>query len=350
MEGQMKYFEGKRILITGGTGSLGKRLIYRLLNNANQDGTPEKIFVFSRDETKQHKLRLKYKQLATETDEIIYSDFTEKVQFIVGNVRDFQSIKKALRKGVDVVLNAAALKQVPTCEYHPYESVKTNIVGPENIVRAISNNDLTVETVVGISTDKACKPVNVYGMCKAIQERILLEANLDISGTRFICVRYGNVIASRGSVVPLFRKQIKSGGPLTITSKKMTRFFISLDEAVDTIFKALKRAKKGETYIPKVPSMRIVDLAKCLSEGHSIEIEEIGIRPGEKLNEILISEEESTRVYSKENYYVLSTILPELSGKQRSSKTDVWEFSSGKDPMTKSEVCQFLGEENQLIE
>ena len=218
----MKCFDGKKILIIGGTGSLGKTLVRRFLSN--RAGGPTKLIVFSRDEAKQHYMRMEYQHKAAATDEIIYRNFQQKLEFRIGDVRDFHSVLSALR-GVDIVFNAAALKQVPVCEYFPYEAVRTNIEGPENIVRAIQEYDLPVETVVGISTDKACKPINTMGMTKAIQERIFIQANIRCPATRFVCVRYGNVLASRGSVIPLFLDQIRNGGPVTITTPKMTRFF-----------------------------------------------------------------------------------------------------------------------------
>src|SRR5690349_2086740 len=281
--------ENKRVLITGGTGSLGKVLTSRIL--AGDIGKPKKVMIFSRDEAKQHDMRIAYQQRRVATDEIIYHNFEQLLEFRIGDVRDLHSITSALRDA-DIVFNAAALKQVPACEYFPFEAVRTNIEGAENIARAIRELSLPVDTVVGISTDKACKPVNVMGMSKAIQERIFINANLTCPSTRFICVRYGNVLASRGSVIPLFHDQIRNGGPVTITAPEMTRFLLSLDEAVDTIFTALKEAKRGETYIPRAPSATIMNIAHVLIGMRKIELRTVGVRPGEKLHEILISEEE----------------------------------------------------------
>ncbi|MBI2848736.1 MAG: polysaccharide biosynthesis protein [Chloroflexi bacterium] len=300
---------GKRVVITGGTGSLGKVLLRRLLSG--ELGQPRKIIVFSRDEAKQHEMRLSYLQRREVTDEVIYRDFDRVLEFRIGDVRDFSSVSAVL-KDADVVFNAAALKQVPTCEYYPYEAVQTNIGGAENIVRAVRENGLAIETVVGVSTDKACKPVNVMGMTKALQERIFIRANLDCPSTRFICVRYGNVLASRGSVIPLFLDQIHHGGPVTITTPEMTRFLLSLNQAVDIIFEALNKAGRGETLIPRVPSARIVDVAAALIGKRPIQIVLTGIRPGEKVHEILVSEEEAQRTLERGNYYVISPILPEL--------------------------------------
>ncbi len=302
-------FDNKTVLITGGTGSLGKTLTRRILSN--QKGKPKKIIIFSRDEAKQHYMRMEYKNKSVATDEIIYHNFDELVEFRIGDVRDYHSIAASVRDA-DIIFNTAALKQVPSCEYFPYEAVQTNITGPENIIRSIRENKYPVETVVGISTDKACKPVNVMGMTKAIQERVFINANLTIPDTRFICVRYGNVLASRGSVVPLFHDQIRAGGPVTITTEDMTRFLLSLDDAVDVIFAAMETANRGETYIPRVPSANMLDLAKVLIGDRKIEIKVMGIRPGEKVHEILVSDEESFRTVERGKYYAIKAILPEL--------------------------------------
>src|SRR5437867_5049543 len=207
---------GKCVLITGGTGSLGRALTRRVLSS--EFVTPKKVIIFSRDEAKQHAMRMEYQHRRVATDEVIYHNFEQILEFRIGDIRDYHSVAAALR-AADIVFNAAALKQVPSCEYFPYEAVRTNIEGAENIVRVIRELTFPVETVVGISTDKACKPVNVMGMTKAIQERVFLSANVTCPKTRFICVRYGNVLASRGSVIPLFRDQIKHGGPVTITTE-----------------------------------------------------------------------------------------------------------------------------------
>src|SRR5437762_5385073 len=294
--------KGKSIVVTGGTGSLGKVLVRRLLTG--EIGRPRKITVFSRDEAKQHEMRLSYQHRRAATDEVIYHNFEQVLQFRIGDVRDLHSVSTVLRDA-DIVFNAAALKQVPSCEYFPFEAVQTNIIGAENIVRAIREHHLPVKTVVGISTDKACKPVNVMGMTKAVQERIFVRANLDVGETRFICVRYGNVLASRGSVIPLFHEQIRRGGPVTITTTDMTRFLLSLEEAVDTIFAALRDAQRGETYIPRVPSAKVTDIAEALIGDQKIGIEVIGIRPGEKVHEILVSEEEAHRTVERGDYYCI---------------------------------------------
>jgi len=209
-------------------------------------------------------------------------------------------------------VNAAAMKQVPACEYFPTQAVLTNCIGAANIVRAIEENGYPVDTVIAISTDKACKPVNVMGMTKSIQERIFIAANILNPKTRFICARYGNVLASRGSVIPLFHKQIKNGGPVTITVPEMTRFLLSLNQAVDTVFAALREAKRGETYVANAPSATVMNIAKALIGNRNIEIKITGIRPAEKMHEIMVSEEEATRCVKRGNYYAIRPMLPEL--------------------------------------
>jgi len=331
--------ENKRVLITGGTGSLGKVLVWRLLSG--EMGHLARLVVFSRDEAKQNEMRMAYQSRRFATDDIIYRNFENTLEFYIGDVRDHHSIAGALN-GVDVIFNAAALKQVPTCEYFPYEAVKTNILGPENIVRAIRESKLAVDTVVGISTDKACKPVNVMGMTKAIQERVFTSANVSCPHTRFICARYGNVLASRGSVIPLFLDQIRSGGPLTITASDMTRFLLTLDRAVDTIFKAVKEALPGQVFIPKVPSASVVDIADVLIGDRLIEKKLIGIRPGEKTHEILISEEECHRTLKRENYYVIEPILPQLRAGREEPRGIAKEYSSADKVMDKPTLKSFL--------
>jgi UDP-glucose 4-epimerase len=332
--------------VTGGTGSLGKVLTKRLLTG--ELGLPKKITVFSRDEAKQHEMRLAYQHRHTATDEVIYHNFEQLLQFRIGDVRDIHSVSTVLRDA-DVVFNAAALKQVPSCEYFPFEAVQTNIIGAENIVRAIREHHLHVDTVVGVSTDKACKPVNVMGMTKAIQERIFVRANLDSSGTRFICVRYGNVLASRGSVIPLFHEQIRRGGPVTITTPEMTRFLLSLEQAVDTIFAALKGGNPGETYIPRVPSARVTDIAEALIADRPIEMKITGIRPGEKVHEILVSEEEAHRTLPRGDYYVITPMLPELVTEKVESPLEK-EYSSNDILMTRRELDELLQKHNLMAE
>lgn len=291
----MQLFEGKRILVTGGTGSLGHALVRRLLTD--EMGRPDKITVFSRDEAKQQCMRQEFP--------------SQMLAFHIGDVRSYPAVLSAVRQA-DIIFHAAALKQVPACEYFPYEAVLTNITGAWNIVRAIQKNTTSVKLVIGASTDKACKPVNVMGMTKALQERIFIEANRGCPHTRFLCVRYGNIIASRGSVIPLFLNQIRQGGPVTVTVREMTRFLLSLGQAMDTIFAAARGGLAGEIYVPQASSARIVDVAEVLIDGRDIPIVYIGIRPGEKVHEILVSEEECYRTIERDGYYVICSALPEL--------------------------------------
>jgi FlaA1/EpsC-like NDP-sugar epimerase len=331
-------FDGKSILVTGGTGSLGKVLVRRLLNGGL--GQPKKIIVFSRDEAKQHNMRLEYQHKIKATDEVIYNNFKQLLEFRIGDIRNYASVCSALKQA-QIVINAAALKQVPSCEYFPFEAVQTNIIGAENIVRAISENNLPVETVIGVSTDKACKPVNVMGMTKALQERVLISANILAPGTRFVCVRYGNVLASRGSVIPLFHHQIKNGGPVTVTTREMTRFLMPLEHAVDTIMAAILTGTAGETYIPQVPAARILDLAQCLVGDRDVPIRISGIRPGEKIHEVLISQEEAWHTVKKDRFYAIKPLLPELREEKINQAIDK-EYSSKDSLMTIKDIKKML--------
>lgn len=338
--------ENKRVLVTGGTGSLGKVLIRRLL--AGELGLPGKVVVLSRDEAKQHEMRMAYLHRTVTTDEVIFNNFKQLLEFRIGDVRDFHDVCSAV-KGADVVINAAALKQVPTCEYFPEQAVLTNCMGAMNIVRAIRENGYPVETVVGISTDKACKPVNVMGMTKSIQERIFTSANLLNRETRYICVRYGNVLASRGSVIPLFHDQVQAGGPVTVTDVDMTRFLLSLDQAVDTVFSALKSALPGETYVPNAPSATVINLAKALVDNRDIEIKVTGVRPGEKLHEIMVSEEECHHTVKKGDYYAIRSMLPELQQEDTDERALTSEFSSADNLLSLAETKGLLEKHSLLV-
>jgi UDP-glucose 4-epimerase len=339
--------DGKRVIVTGGTGSLGQVLVRRLLEG--ELGVPEEVVVFSRSEALQHSMRLAFLHRRVATDDIVYDEERhQRLHFRIGDIRDYAAVS-ALLRGADVVFHAAAMKQVPTCEYHPIEAFRTNAMGAQNIARAISEQRLAVETVVGISTDKACKPVNVMGMTKALQERILLEANLQSPGTRFIVARYGNVLASRGSVIPVFSEQIEHGGPVTVTTPEMTRFLLSLEEAVDTVFAALRAAQPGETYIPRVPAARMVDVARAMIGDREIEIEYMGIRPGEKTHEVLVSEEEAPRTYDRGEYLAIQPILPELRpGEVEGEPYQGREYSSGDDLADAGAVRELLERHGML--
>lgn len=334
------WLHGKRILVTGGTGSMGKVFVRRALSG--ELGVPSKVIVLSRDEAKQHAMRLQYLKRTASTDEVIYRNFANILEFRIGDVRNFADVCSAVRDA-DVVVNAAALKQVPICEYFPSQAVRTNCLGPENIVRAIHEHGFPVQAVVGISTDKACKPVNAMGMTKALQERIFIAANVLVKHTRFICVRYGNVLASRGSVIPLFHEQIAQGGPVTVTVPDMTRFLLSIDSAVDTVFAALQQARPGETFVPIVPSATVMDVAQALVGTRNIEIKITGIRPGEKMHEIMVSEEECHHVVRRGNYYAILPMLPELLATGTDEPANLsGEYSSGDNVMSQAQTAELL--------
>ena len=341
-------FRGKRILVTGGTGSMGKTFVHRVLSG--KLGTPRKVVVFSRDEAKQHDMRMSYLHRSVTTDEVIFNNFKNVLEFRIGDVRDYGDVCSAV-KYADIVINAAALKQVPTCEYFPGQAILTNCLGAHNIVRAIEENSYPVQTVVGISTDKACKPVNVMGMTKSLQERLLVAANVLNRKTRFICVRYGNVLASRGSVIPLFHEQIRQGGPVTITAPRMTRFLLTLEEAVDTVLAALKEARPGETYVPTAPSASVVNIAKALIGKRRISLKITGVRPGEKLHEILVSEEEVHHCIKRGRYYAIRPMLPELREKAGSTQNVLAkEYSSGDNVLSLAETVKLLKHSRLMVE
>lgn len=334
------------MLVTGGTGSLGQTLVRRILTG--ELGTPENITVFSRDEAKQHYMRLDFLHRKVATDEIIYKNSQDLLNFRIGDVRDYSAVLSAMRKA-DIVFHAAALKQVPSCEYFPFEAVQTNINGAQNIVKAVKENHLPVESIIGISTDKACKPINVMGLTKALQERIFIEANRDCRDTAIKCVRYGNVIASRGSIVPLFVEQVKNNRPLTVTLEEMTRFLLSLNSAVDTVFAAVTDGDAGDTFIPKVPAARIVDVAKALMKDKDLPIEFTGIRPGEKIHEIMVSEEECFRTVERGDYYVILPVLPELRKDGDSAHFLESEYSSKNDNISIPDLQELLSSADDEI-
>jgi FlaA1/EpsC-like NDP-sugar epimerase len=341
------FLEGQRILVTGGTGSLGRTLVRRLLSG--KLGVPERVIVLSRDEAKQSEMRLGYLHQRLTTDEATQRNFLRCLEFRLGDVRNYADVCSAMRS-VDVVVNAAALKQVPNCEYFPEQAILTNCQGPINIVRAISEHDYPVHTVVGISTDKACKPVCTMGMTKAIHERIFTSANILNPHTRFVCCRYGNVLASRGSVIPLFHDQIRQGGPVTVTVPEMTRFLMSLDEAVDCVVETLRSAPRGETFVPRVPSATILNLAKAMIGDRNIKIQVTGIRPGEKMHELMISAEECVQTVRRGEYFGIRSTLPELqlSGDEQAAVGLTKEFSSADTVIDLDETVALL-ERNHLL-
>jgi len=272
------------VLVTGGTGSFGKKFIKILL----EEKQPKKVIVFSRDELKQHEMQVGgYNQ--------------ENLRYFIGDIRDRERLERAMH-GVDIVVHAAALKQVPACEYNPMEAIKTNIMGTANVVEAAL--DAGVKKVLMVSTDKAVSPANLYGATKLAAEKLTIQSNAYAGGsaTRFSCVRYGNVVGSRGSIVPLFLKQ-RAGGRITVTDDRMTRFWLSLDQGVRFVITCIEQMEGGEVFIPKIPSTKVVDLAKAIAPNAQIEI--IGIRPGEKLHEMLISEDEARHTIELDSMYVV---------------------------------------------
>jgi FlaA1/EpsC-like NDP-sugar epimerase len=309
MTGGSVFLDGKRVLVTGGTGSLGQRVVERLLRG--DAGNVKSVIVMSRDETKQHAMRLRFLGHASATDDVIYARTREGLQFRIGDVRDLSAMIECVRDA-DVIIHAAALKQVPTCEFFTREAVLTNTLGADVVVRALHMVGHHVEAVVGISTDKACKPVNVMGLTKALMERLLIAANLSLPSTRFVCVRYGNVIGSRGSVIPLFEDQIARGGPITITTPDMTRFLVTLDQAVEAVFAVLAHGRRGEIFVPRAGAARVMDIATAMRGDRPMDIRFIGVRPGEKTHEVLVSEEELGRTSERDGYYVIAPMLPGL--------------------------------------
>lgn len=280
-------FTNKSILITGGTGSFGKKFVSALLKT-----DVKRVIVFSRDELKQFEMSKQY------------SD--SRVRFFIGDVRDKDRLYRAF-DGVDIVVHAAAMKQVPACEYNPFEAVKTNIHGAQNIIEA--SIDRGVEQVIALSTDKAASPVNLYGATKLASDKLFVAANSYVGdkATRFSVVRYGNVVGSRGSVIPFF-KEIKDTGRLPITDPRMTRFWITLDQGVQFVLDSLDRMYGGEIFIPKIPSMKVVDLAKAIAPECELEI--VGIRPGEKLHEVMITEDDSRKTLEFDDYFVIQPEFP----------------------------------------
>ena len=318
--------DGKTILVTGGTGSFGKKFTRMVLDRYNVN----KLIIFSRDELKQAQMRVEFGD-------------NPKLRFFIGDVRDKERLYRAF-DGVDIVIHAAALKRVPECEYNPFEAVKTNVIGAQNIIDVAI--DRGVSKIVALSTDKAVNPINLYGATKLCSDKLFIAGNSYVGGkdTRFAVVRYGNVVGSRGSVVPLFLK-LKDTGKLPITDPRMTRFWITLEEGVEMVFTALEKMQGGEIFVPKIPSMKVTDLAEAIAPDCEIEI--VGIRPGEKLHESLITGSDARHTLEFENYYI---IQPEFSwwklGNHKDGKplTDDFEYTSDKNEewLTVDEMREML--------
>lgn len=278
---------GKTVLVTGGTGSFGHKFVEMVFKKYK----PKKVIIYSRDEFKQDVMRKKF------------TEYNKYLRFFIGDVRDKDRMYRAF-DGVDYVIHAAAMKQVPACEYNPFEAIKTNIHGAQNVIDAAL--DKGVKKVIALSTDKAVNPINLYGGTKLVSDKLFISANAYSGGkgTRFAVVRYGNVAGSRGSVIPFFKQLIESGEKkLPITDFRMTRFWITLEEGVELVFKALEEAKGGETYISKIPSFKITDLAKAMNPNAILE--EVGIREGEKLHEVMITKDDSRMTYEYDKHYIV---------------------------------------------
>lgn len=319
---------GSRVLITGGTGSFGNRVARHLA-----EFDPARIIVYSRDEKKQWEMRQSF------------PDY----DFIIGDVRDERRLREAMR-GADIVFHAAALKQVPSCEQYPVEALRTNAIGSNNVCEAAI--EAGVQVLVALSTDKAVKPVNAMGMSKAMMEKIVVSKNMSQVDTRFCCVRYGNVMGSRGSVIPLFRKQIDGGGPVTLTVPHMTRFLMTLDQSVDLVVHAMTNTRGGEVFVRKAPAATVVELAHAMVEkyggGRDIAVKEIGIRPGEKIDEVLVNEYEIRRATESETYF---TIHPEYRIPDVECRYDYgYEYSSANTTRlrTPAEIGALLDEMGQV--
>lgn len=297
--------DDKVILVTGGTGSFGKCFTRYVMEHY----APKKVIIYSRDEFKQWMMQEEFKQYA------------DRLRFFIGDVRDLERMRRAF-DGVDYVVHAAALKQVPACEYNPNEAIKTNIHGAMNVIEAAL--DTGVKKVVALSTDKAVNPVNLYGGTKLVSDKLFIAANAYVGckDLNFSIVRYGNVAGSRGSIIPVFRNVIQNGGrKLPITDPRMTRFWISLSQGVQLVIKALEEAKGGETFISKIPSFKVTDLAEAMLPGCEIEV--IGIRPGEKLHEVMVTPEDSFNTYEYEKHFIVYPQMtwnnkqqPDRSGKK----------------------------------
>lgn len=283
--------DGKAILVTGGTGSFGKKFVSTLLEHHK----PRKVVVFSRDELKQF-------EMSTNPDFARHA----KIQYYIGDVRELERLRTAFR-GIDVIIHAAALKQVPACEYNPFEAIKTNILGAQNIITAAI--ECGVKKVIALSTDKAAAPINLYGATKLCSDKLFIAGNImsGLAATRFAVVRYGNVVGSRGSVFPFFMRQAREEGRITVTDRRMTRFSITLRQGADFVLSCLEQMHGGELFVPKIPSYRIMDVVEAIAPG--MPVEEIGIRPGEKLHEAMITKEDSWNTLEYDDRFLIQPAL-----------------------------------------
>lgn len=323
-------FDNARILITGGTGSWGQTLTRLMLEKHN----PKEIIIFSRGELQQVLMQRKFKN--------------SKIKYIIGDVRDYEAVKFAT-KNVDYIFHMAALKHVPICEDQPQEAIKTNVTGTTNVVNAAIEN--CVKKVIDVSTDKAVEPLNLYGMTKAVGEKLIIQANDLTDHTRFVCVRGGNVMGSNGSVIPYFIEQIRNGGPVTVTDLRMTRFFLTLEEAIGLLFKAAEESIGGETFVMNMPAAYIKDVADILIDVYGdTEITEIGSKPGEKLDEMLISKHEAVMSYKYDDaYYVILPFNPKqvlIDKYGNLEKFSEEEFSSKTFIMQRDDIKQMLKKGN----
>ena len=326
----MINWQDSNVLVTGGTGSFGKKFAEIMLCEFH----PKKLIIFSRDELKQHEMRQ------------VYPDTGDSpMRYFIGDVRDRERLYRAFN-GVDIVVHAAALKQVPACEYNPFEAVQTNVIGAKNVIDAAI--DQGVKKVMAISTDKAVNPINLYGATKLCAEKLFVQGNSysGRGGTRFSCVRYGNVVGSRGSVIPVFKKQRESG-KITVTDERMTRFWLTLEQGVRFVIRCIEQMQGGEVFVPKIPSMRILDLAEAVAPG--CEIEFVGIRPGEKLHEVLISRDESRYTLELDDMFVIQPVHPwwrPVNWSEEKPLPDGFKYSSDKNNrwLTIEELRQMIGE------
>lgn len=282
-------WESKNLLITGGTGSFGKKFTEIILN----EYTPKKLIIFSRDELKQHEMRMAGFDHPT-------------LRYFIGDVRDLRRLRRAV-EGVDIIVHAAALKQVPACEYNPVEAIKTNIDGAQNVIEAAL--DMDVKKVISLGTDKAVNPVNLYGATKLCAEKLFIQSNSYAGGGNpyISCTRYGNVVGSRGSVIPVFRKQ-REKGIITVTDERMTRFWLTLEQGVRFVISCIEKMKGGEVFVPKIPSMKVMDLARAVAPDSEIKF--VGVRPGEKIHEVLISEHEARNTVELNDRYIIQPLYP----------------------------------------